>query len=118
MAYPDSDSETTAQRWLAEGAALAVVSMGERGALGVIAHGSVNVDAVVVDVVDTVGAGDSFMAGLLAALNQRGFLEWDALRDLPLEDLRASLVFACRVAAYTCGRVGADPPRMMDMRTG
>lgn len=115
--YPESNARTVAQRWLDEGAALVVVSMGEQGAEAMTARGSVEVDAVPVDVIDTVGAGDALMAGLLAALNNKGFLQRDALKDIQPNDLRASLVFACRVAAYTCGRAGADPPRLMDLRS-
>jgi fructokinase len=48
-----------------------------------------------VDVVDTVGAGDAFTSGLLAALHDRGLLERDRLRDVGIGDLRAAIRRPC-----------------------
>jgi fructokinase len=68
-----------------------------------------------VDVVDTVGAGDAFSSGLLAALAER-----DALGrgggGLAGVDLAAVLDRACLVAALTCARAGADPPTLEEVR--
>jgi fructokinase len=64
-----------------------------------------------VQVSDTVGAGDSFSAGFLAALAERGALSRAALEALPADELRAALCFGAAVAAITCTRPGADPPR-------
>jgi fructokinase len=64
-----------------------------------------------VDVVDTVGAGDTFQAALLTALAERGLLAPAALRTLDAEALRAVLGFAVAAAAITCSRRGADLPR-------
>ncbi len=66
--------------------------------------------AVPVDVVDTVGAGDTFTAGLLRALDRRGHLG-GRLDRLGVNDLAAALDYAVRAAAITCSRAGADPPR-------
>ncbi|MCX7792445.1 MAG: carbohydrate kinase [Chloroflexaceae bacterium] len=68
-----------------------------------------------VAVADTVGAGDSFSAGLLAALAERAALTREALATLPVEDLTAALRFAAAVAALTCTRPGADPPRRAEV---
>jgi fructokinase len=67
-------------------------------------------------VVDTVGAGDSWTGGLLAALHRDGVVSAGAVRDLP-EDRLAELVDeALLVAALTCGRAGADPPTRAELR--
>ena len=63
-----------------------------------------------VRVVDTVGAGDSFAAGLFVGLLRTGTLDHDALADLPDEPLTALLDDAALVAALACTRAGADPP--------
>jgi fructokinase len=75
-----------------------VITRGVFGAIGFEQSGSVEVRAPTVDVVDTVGAGDSFMAALIAG------------RLLGVTDLRVLLRGAVRVAALTCSRRGADPP--------
>lgn len=112
--YPGEPIEQVAERLLALGPALVVVTRGGEGAYAVTAHGTAPVDAVQVDVVDTVGAGDAFMAGLLDGLRLAGLLgadRRDALHSASPQDLAASLQRAARVAAYTVGRAGADPPR-------
>ncbi|MDP9310908.1 MAG: PfkB family carbohydrate kinase [Chloroflexota bacterium] len=63
-----------------------------------------------VDVVDTVGAGDSFSGGFLASLAERGVVTREALERLPLDELERSLRFATAVSALTRTRAGADPP--------
>jgi fructokinase len=63
-----------------------------------------------VDVVDTIGAGDSFMAALLDGLARRDHLTVDGLRRIPGDTAAAAVDDAARAAAITCGRAGADPP--------
>jgi fructokinase len=106
--FPGLDSEGGADRLLALGARLVLVTLGAAGAVAASSGGQVRVAAPEVDVVDTIGAGDAFGAAVLAWLHDH-----DALRsDLRLdnEQLRSMLSFACLVAAITCTRVGADPP--------
>jgi fructokinase len=74
------------------------------------------VPAFRVPVVDTVGAGDAFSAGLLAALAEREVTSRAALDGLYIDDLVATLRFAAAVAALTCTRAGADPPRREEVR--
>jgi fructokinase len=108
-----ADPAQVAQDWLALGPALVVVTRGGEGATGVCAAGRVDVSAPRIDVVDTVGAGDAFMAGLLDALAGASLLGPDraaALRAIPDERLAAAVRRATRVAAITCTRPGADPP--------
>jgi fructokinase len=90
------------------------VTLGADGAFGVCAGTEVRVTAPVVDVVDTIGAGDAFGAGLLAWLYDHDRLR----RDLHLErqELHAALEFACLVASITCTRAGADPPRRAELK--
>jgi fructokinase len=110
---PGADPSEIAQDWLALGPALVVVTRGGDGATGVCAAGRVDVAAPRIAVVDTVGAGDAFMAGLLDALAGAGLLGADRSRDLraiPRDGLAAAVRRATRVAAITCTRPGADPP--------
>ncbi len=89
------------------------MTLGADGAFGVSTGAEARVAAPVVDVVDTIGAGDAFGAGLLAWLHDHDRLT----RDLHLErdELRAALGFACLVASITCTRAGADPPSRADL---
>jgi fructokinase len=63
-----------------------------------------------VDVVDTIGAGDTVYAALVHALAERNLLTGAALSAVTPTDWRRLLGFAARAAAVTCTRPGADPP--------
>jgi fructokinase len=108
--YGGAERTEVARRWLELGARLVIVTDGERGA-SALAPGRpwVHQDAVVTDVVDTVGAGDAFTAGLLGALVDAGRTGPLDLADLGT-DLDAILRHASLVAAMTCERTGAEPP--------
>jgi len=80
--------------------------------------GPIKVDAPAVQVVDTIGAGDSFQSALLAALHFQGLLARSRLKDISRDELRLALSFACNCAALTCTRVGADPPRRGEITPG
>jgi fructokinase len=75
----------------------------------------VEVAAPKTDVVDTIGAGDSFQAALLFALRAIGRIKRGALAEISSEQLGRVLSFASTCAAVTCGRAGADPPRQSDV---
>lgn len=114
---PDHEPEWTARAWLASGPALVVVTMGDRGALAFCSAGRARVAAEPVAVVDTVGAGDAFMVGLLDAL--WGFLGADrraALGRIGLDALAAALETAGLLSALTVGRAGADLPDRAALR--
>ena len=99
-----------AAEWLARGSGLVVVTRGAAGAEGFAPSGTVLVRAKAGPVVDTIGAGDAFMAGLLSALYDAGVRRPAALARLGSEQLEAAMDFGARVAALTCARAGADPP--------
>ena len=86
---------------------LAVMTCGDRAVLLQSASSRVEVTPPTVDVVDTIGAGDSFMAALIWALAERSLL---AAGDLGPEELFEIGTIAARAAAITCTRKGADPP--------
>jgi fructokinase len=115
---PGEPAPAVARRWLGSGASLVVVTRGADGLYALASESameSVELPAPPVDLVDTVGAGDAFMAGLLAALSEAGRLSSAGLRGADREELAAALGFAQRVAALTCTRVGADPPWRADL---
>jgi fructokinase len=110
---PDRPPERVAQTWLALGPAIVAMTMAERGAAAVCATGEVRVPARPVRVVDTVGAGDAFMVGLIDALWARGLLGAQRraeLAGIDLGALTAALEEASNAAALTVARAGADLP--------
>ncbi|UQX12098.1 carbohydrate kinase family protein [Candidatus Mycobacterium methanotrophicum] len=110
---PDHPPERTAQTWLALGPAVVVVTMGDRGAAAVCAAGEVRVTARAVQVVDTVGAGDAFMVGLIDALWESGLLGAQRraeLAGMDLDTLTSAIEAASTAAALTVTRAGADLP--------
>lgn len=107
---PGIDPAEAARSMLAANARLVVVTMGGKGAGAWGRGASAFVPVEPVSVVDTVGAGDSFMGGLLTWLQENDAHTLDGLEALDATSLRAALGFAARVAAVTCGRQGADPP--------
>jgi fructokinase len=109
-----SPTEFASER-LAAGAGLVVVTRGRDGAVAFMKDRTRDVPAVPVAVVDTIGAGDAFTAGLLAHLAGLDIANRAALAALRADDLDAVLRFAAMVAALTCGRAGADPPRKPEL---
>jgi fructokinase len=112
---PGEPAAAVAQRWLGAGPVLVVVTRGADGVHAFGEVGAVQLAAPPVDLVDTVGAGDAFMAGLLAALERAGRLDREGLRALRVDELTPILGYAQRVAAATCARVGADPPWLAEL---
>jgi fructokinase len=114
--YADDAYAARAGRLLAGGSILFVIT---RGGNGVQAWhrkaGMIEVEAPVVEVVDTIGAGDSFQAALLFALARLKRLERASLQSIGADELRKALSFACQCAAVTCTRAGADPPRFSEV---
>lgn len=111
--------EAALEDWLARGPAVVAVTLGGDGVLaGTADGGRTRRPGVPVTVVDTVGAGDTFSAALLAGLHARGLLgaaHRDELRALDAATLDALLDHAARAAAITCSRRGADPPTAAEL---
>lgn len=117
----DGDAIAAARRWAQSGPRLVVLTRGPKGAMAWLRgqhDAPLSLPAPPVEVVDTVGAGDAFMAGLLSGLLDAGLLasarsaaatgrdgEWSA------DDVRPALQRALRASSLTCARPGADPPR-------
>jgi fructokinase len=110
---PARAPEEAARALLGDGPQVALVTLGGDGALIVTAAGAERIPAPAVEVVDTIGAGDAFGGGFLAWWRLRGRSREDL--DDP-ETLRAATRFACAVAARTCERAGASPPRLDEVR--
>jgi fructokinase len=114
--------ESVAERWLASGPEVVVVTLGPDGVLAVAeGTGIVRRPGRRVKVVDTVGAGDSFTSALLAGLHRRGLLGLDrreALRAIDTATLGAVLDEAVLASALTCTRAGADPPTAERLLSG
>lgn len=114
--YPGAGIIEVLREWLGRGVHLAVATRGEAGAIAMTANGvSAEAPGRKVAVVDTVGAGDTFQAGLLAWLAENGRLSPDTIAALGERDLDAALDFAIRAAAITCSRRGADTPRRREL---
>jgi fructokinase len=108
---PNRSAEEALHELLAQGPALVVLTRGAQGAIAAMADASVvSVSGFPVEVVDTVGAGDTFCAALLAGLVQRRVVTRAALQDVSGEDLEEMLRFAAAAAALNCTRAGANPP--------
>ncbi len=106
--FGTDDHEAAADAMLEAGALLAVITLGARGAYARYGSSRVHLAAPPVEVVDTIGAGDTFGAALAAWMHDH-----DALHTgftLTEKDLRAALDYACLAASLTCARAGADPP--------
>jgi fructokinase len=95
---------------LALGPKLVFITEGGEGARAYTAEHEVKLHAEKVTVVDTVGAGDTFNAGVLAELQKAGLLTKDHLHNLPRGAIEAALSLAIRAAAVTVSRAGANPP--------
>ena len=104
------DLTALARGILAKGPKVVFITEGANGARAVTAAQDIFVAAQKVTVVDTVGAGDTFNAGVLSALHQAGALTKAALGSLPDATLEAALSLGTRAAAVTVSRSGANPP--------
>lgn len=106
----DVDFETVSRRWFENGVSIAVLTRGADEATAATPHCRVSRLPETVAVADTIGAGDTFNAGFLAGLRERGALFRDTIRHVGEDDLLHALIFANRVAAVAVSRAGANPP--------
>jgi fructokinase len=110
---PELSPTDLAARWLSLGPAIVAVTFGADGSYAVCANGELRIPAYPTEVVDTVGAGDSFMTGLIDALWDAGLLgadRRDQLRDIPAHTLRRVVQIAALSSALTVARPGAALP--------
>ena len=113
---PDTPTEQAIHELLVQGPALVVLTRGVQGAIAARAGASfVNVPGFPVEVVDTVGAGDTFCAVLLVHLAQRQAVTRIALERVSGDDLQEMLRFATAAAALNCTRAGANPPHFVEV---
>ncbi|GGJ86009.1 carbohydrate kinase family protein [Pseudomonas matsuisoli] len=113
--YPETPLADTAQRWLQGGCVLAIVTRGAQGSLVFTNDAQWTVDAHPVTVQDTVGAGDTFQAALIAYLTEIGKASPAALASLSRPDIDRMLMFASAASAITCSRKGPDLPHRSDV---
>ncbi|WP_282695184.1 carbohydrate kinase [Streptomyces sp. CC208A] len=109
LLLPGHTIEHACDTWHAAGVPLVVITRGERGAVASLDGERTTVPAPPTEVVDTVGAGDSFTAGFLHHLGLRGLLG-GRLTDLRIDDVFDACAFASQVAALTCATAGPNPP--------
>jgi fructokinase len=107
--YPDRGIEDSLAAWTKSGPRFCVATLGEHGALAMLDKERIEVRAPRVEVVDTVGAGDSFMSALLSAMDRDDALGAEAPAPSRGE-LEEWLRFAVTASAITCTRKGSDPP--------
>ncbi len=112
---PGAASEEAARQWLGRGAALVTITRGAAGVSAFTKGSALHQPARPVAVIDTVGAGDSLMAGLLWQLEAAGRLSLARIGGLTGAELQAALAHAVVAAALTCGRRGADLPWAREM---
>ena len=106
----EGDHDTLATHWLDQGAKLVVLTRGAEGATGYTASFKVSVPSERVTVVDTVGAGDTFDAGILASLKMQDLLTKAKVATLSEDAVRQALALGAKAAAVTVSRAGANPP--------
>ncbi|MBG6053872.1 fructokinase [Salinibacterium sp. CAN_S4] len=116
--YPGSDLRDAAARWLESGPSLVIITKGSGGSIVVTRSDSFDVPSLTVTVADTIGAGDSFMAGLIDGLASRNLLGASRRAELSRID-RATMTEiverATLCASITVSRFGANPPTLADL---
>ena len=115
MLFPGDDIEGAMSRWSSRGVQLIVVTRGHDGALVSLRGEHFEAPGSTVEVVDTVGAGDSFQAALLCGLDELGKATKPGIAEVTLDECRKIVDFAVAAAAMTCTRRGADLPRRLDL---
>lgn len=117
LLYPGIDLQALASRWLAAGVALVIVTRGGNGAIAWTKSTRVARPGRKINLVDTVGAGDSFHAALLTWLAEHARLDPGEIASSTQADLESMLDFASLAASLTCSRQGAQLPRRTELES-
>jgi fructokinase len=112
---PGVGFEAFGARWLELGAKLLIMTEGADGARALTKRVSVSVPAIKVKVADTIGAGDTFSAGVMKRLDERRLLSKKAIAALSEVQVTDALTFATRAASVTASRPGADSPWLREL---
>jgi fructokinase len=110
--YPDLSADAVLDRFLSRGATLTMMTLGAKGCIAKTSEARISLPAPPVSVVDTIGAGDSFMAGALSVVSRQQLGEQIVSGLLPFSDLHDVADFALQCARITVSRVGAVPPTL------
>ena len=113
--YPGRDPMEAAAFWAKAGPRLVVLTRGSKGATALAGKAHVTLPAPAIKLIDTVGAGDSFMSALLAIMHEEAALGV-GLRVPDAAAMARWVAFAIKAAAITCGRKGANPPLRDELR--
>jgi len=114
--YPGRAVEATLADWAQRGPAFCIATLGGQGAVAYLGAERLSVAAPIVDVVDTVGAGDSFMSALLSAMDRDRALGAQAIPPTR-ERLQSWLDFAAKASAITCTRKGSNPATLAEVQS-
>lgn len=113
--YPDLGLDEAVAKVLQLGPKIVLQTGGESGARAFWAGQSVSATAVKTTVIDTIGAGDTFNAGVLASLSRQGVLSKEGISNITADQIHAALTLGAQVAAVTVSRAGANPPWAHEM---
>lgn len=113
--YNTEDIDSLANYFLGKGVRLFLVTLGKKGSKGYTKFFSAYSPAREVKVIDTVGAGDSFMGGFMFYLDFINKLEKYSIDNLKEKELEEALSFANVVSALTCTKRGAEPPFLIEV---
>jgi fructokinase len=112
--YPGRPVEDSLAAWAAMGPSFCVATLGDRGAIALLDGKRVEIPAPCIEVVDTVGAGDSFMSALLSAMDRDSAIGAEATPP-NCSQLERWLRFAAAASAITCTRKGSNPPTRIEV---
>ncbi len=107
---PDLSETEIANKWFGSGVSLIIITKGASGSAAYSKTGMIKVNASPANIVDTIGAGDSFNAGILSTLRECGLLNKSSLAAADIVDMKPALERATLIASITVSRAGADAP--------
>lgn len=116
--YDDEEGSSQAAKWLEGRTSLVIITRGENGVSIYTPSGNDKVKTESVEVVDAVGAGDTFQAAMLCWLDEHDLVEANAVAGMTSEQLRRMVTFANTAAGITCKRRGPDLPYRHELPEG